>query len=187
MILRKDLTHLFLSLVQIILSLLISVYEYQSIADSMLKGGVVTQSVAEVISFIVVWLGVFLLGAVLIFLQRHIVEIKFKPWIEKPMGVFLGILQVGILGFSLLFFILILPAPSMIQSVADNSVCTQALLDNLSKSYDKIIVRLGVEKKFDPERFLKQVRSELNGASLPKKEQTEAGKALPQDPAPKEA
>ncbi len=165
LILRKDLTHLFLNLVQVLLSIFISVYEYQSIADSMLKGGVVTQAVAEVLAFIVIWLGVFLLCALCIFLQRHIVEIKFTPWIEKPLGVFLGMLQVGVLGFSLLFFILILPVPSMIQSVSNKSVCTQALLDNLPKMYDSIIAQLKIQKKFDIERFLKQAHSELNGIS----------------------
>jgi hypothetical protein len=184
LIFRKDATHLFLNLVQVVLSLCISIYEYQSIADSMLKGGMVTQTVAEIIAFLVIWLGVFLLCAVFIFLQRHIVEIKFKPWIEKPVGMLLGMLQTGMLGFSLLFFILILPIPSMIESVSNQSICTQALLENLPKITEKIIPMLNLEKKFDSGRFLKQIS--ITGR-FDSAERTSSNEIPQSDPQEKEA
>ena len=102
--LREELTLTLLNLAKSFFSFELALHHYPHWSHKISEGEVISEAAANIGSFFLLWLGFFLAGSLAIFIFRKIVEIKFIPLLERPVGLLAGLINGIFWSITLLLF-----------------------------------------------------------------------------------
>lgn len=139
------------------LSFFLSLHYYQLLASFCVDKGWVQGAYVEVVVFILILISSFLILSFFMILQSILMEIKFIPLLDRPFGFFFGILEMCFLYLILLTGLILYPIPSdqiPKEAVKDSKIASWSFFV-LDWSYNQACERLGIEKFFKMENFLK--------------------------------
>ena len=137
--------------------LFLGLHFYQAIAAFFLEKGWMQGGYVECVVFgglvVLSFLGI----TFLIVLQSIIVEVKFIPLLDRPLGFFCGVFEIYFLYLILLTGLFLYPVPSEkipLEVVKESRIAAWSI-GFLNYGYNLSCERLGVNKLFCVEKFLK--------------------------------
>lgn len=146
---RKELFQNILKLIRNTLTFFISLNYYQVISSTVFHGKILSKETTYLITFVSQCFFLYLLGSLVIFIIKQIVEVKFISLLEKILGFLIGTIQFSIITIWLITLFLLFPLPIVSETLLSESIIAQKMCRISLIVNDKIAEKLEMDSRFD--------------------------------------